>query len=643
MRRRKRQLLPLLVAVALSAAAAAAAQAAPAPAPTYTGTDPNDVAALLALRSSLSNTPPNWAASDDPCGGQPNCEGMPLALNQCAWRGITCTNGRVTQIEVPCLRTMCYNLRGSLPASLANASALQLIDLRGNSIDGGLPPEWGTLSSMMQLLLDWNYLKGTLPSEYGNLTAVTYIGLQGNGLGGKLPPSWGNLTALQLLDLGRNRLGGGFPPEWSGMRSLQALNLESNDFEGPLPSEWGIGMVSLVRLSVRMMCAVCGRVPFVRPVDIWMQGSSLTQACSKSNCYKMPLGFVGQAVIIAAIILVLASLCLVRRCYVTRRTRRQDSASRRARAANGMGPDDLSAEDDAEPPRPPVLVVMPDGQSLCTAREDADWKAALAAAEGGDNAVKESGQAAAAPGAPGADTSPSRLRWWERLPAGIGSPARRQQQQQETQQQSGLAAVPLAGAVGIELAGAASEPAPPARPSSRSGSRSRVSRGSAGAAGDQGSSRPGSALSASSSRSDSSLAQQQQQQQQDIVPPHRLRPSSWRGGEAGDAAAARRMTRASTGQQLALQQAGLVPPAPRASANRRPRRPVPIFDIEVPWGASGAGATDGDGGSGSGGSVAEGSSGHRPGSAASGSSGPGAADGMRDSHAMPAQHPFSLV
>ena len=34
-------------------------------------------------------------------------------------------------------------------------------------------------------------------------------------------------------------------------------------------------------------------------VDIWLQGSSLTWPCSKSNCYKVPLGFVGQAVIIA--------------------------------------------------------------------------------------------------------------------------------------------------------------------------------------------------------------------------------------------------------------------------------------------------------------------------------------------------------
>ncbi len=94
------------------------------------------VAAMLALRGSLYNLPSSWQSTDDPCGGQPNCEGTPLALNQCAWRGITCSNGRVTQIELACLRAVCYNVKGSLPAALANASALQLVDFRGNSIGG---------------------------------------------------------------------------------------------------------------------------------------------------------------------------------------------------------------------------------------------------------------------------------------------------------------------------------------------------------------------------------------------------------------------------------------------------------------------------------------------------------------------------
>ncbi len=281
-------------------------------------------------------------------------------------------------------------------------------------------------------------------------------------------------------------------------------------------------------------------------------------------------------------------------------------------------PCSLMEDGAAEPARPPVLVVMPDGQSLCTAREDAEWKAAMAAAESGEDAAKDGGLAAAAAAA----SSPTRLRWWERLPAGLGSPVRQQQQQQ--QQRDAQLSAPAAsadGAVGIELAAAAPEPVP------QQGALER-------------SSRPGSALSASSSGSDSGQAPAQAQQQPAIVPPHRLRPSSWRsGGEAGDAAAPQRMARASTGQQLAVRQAGVGPPAQRDSMGPRPRRPVPIFDIEVPWEA---GSPSLEGGSG-GGSAAAASEPTRPGSAASGSSGLAGADASHGSGAVPAQPPPSLI
>lgn len=39
-----------------------------------------------------------------------------------------------------------------------------------------------------------------------------------------------------------------------------------------------------------------------------LQGSSFGWQCSSSNCYSVPLGFIGQAAIIAAIILVLATV-----------------------------------------------------------------------------------------------------------------------------------------------------------------------------------------------------------------------------------------------------------------------------------------------------------------------------------------------
>ena len=47
-----------------------------------------------------------------------------------------------------------------------------------------------------------------------------------------------------------------------------------------------------------------------------------------------------------------------------------------------------AVKDPAEPAPPPVVVLQPDGQYFCTARMDADWAAALAAAEAGEQGVK---------------------------------------------------------------------------------------------------------------------------------------------------------------------------------------------------------------------------------------------------------------
>ena len=137
------------------------------------------------------------------------------------------------------------------------------------------------------------------------------------------------------------------------------LPAEDNDLKGSLPASWS-GMHALQAMSVRAMCGVCGAVPFSqsefangaggcwgegRPcpsrapsqvdlssgpnpglpapgamapstflktalrlpsllllaagVDVWVQGSSLDWPCSSGNCYRVPLGFVGQAVIVA--------------------------------------------------------------------------------------------------------------------------------------------------------------------------------------------------------------------------------------------------------------------------------------------------------------------------------------------------------
>lgn len=44
---------------------------------------------------------------------------------------------------------------------------------------------------------------------------------------------------------------------------------------------------------------MCGAVPWNQEVLAALGGSSLTYPCGDQNCYRVPLGFVGQAVIIA--------------------------------------------------------------------------------------------------------------------------------------------------------------------------------------------------------------------------------------------------------------------------------------------------------------------------------------------------------
>jgi hypothetical protein len=148
------------------------------------------------------------------------------------------------------------------------------------------------------LSLGYNRLTGYLPSQYGGLAAAQHIRLNGNSLAGGLPPTWGRLGALRELLLGSNNLGGGFPEEWSGLERVQALVFEGNRFSGSLPASWG-AMRALQVLDVRGMCGVCGSVPFKQMVRLGLQGSSLGWPCGRGNCSGLPLGFLGQAVIIS--------------------------------------------------------------------------------------------------------------------------------------------------------------------------------------------------------------------------------------------------------------------------------------------------------------------------------------------------------
>ena len=220
-------------------------------------------------------------------------------------------------------------------------------------------------------------------------------------------------------------------------------------------------------------------------------------------------------------------------------------------------------EEPAEPPPPPMLVVQPDGQQLCTARMDAEWAAAVAAA-GLDAGDKYEGAAQAA-GQQQGQAAAQQRRWWARM-----SPWQRRQQQQQQELAAAAAAADTSQAqrsVELASAGAGAAQPLPAYPSRRSSGSVPAEPALGPAASSSGRLQPrasssGRGLGRRSGSSGGSGAQP--------------------GGAAGPAPA--RLRRASTGAQLAdRQQLPQGPPlSPRVgAASSRSRRMVPIYAMEV--------------------------------------------------------------
>ena len=151
----------------------------------------------------------NWL-SDEPIG---------------SWEGVlTNVNGQVTRLT---LRQ--NNLVGTIPVSLGNLAALEILDLGDNSLKGVIPAHFGNLANLKVLALDRNTPKNKLPDAK----------VEGNGLSGNIPPQLGRLSNLGELALSDNNLRGAVPEELGNLRSLLRLALHNNsELSGPLPSSF---------------------------------------------------------------------------------------------------------------------------------------------------------------------------------------------------------------------------------------------------------------------------------------------------------------------------------------------------------------------------------------------------------------------
>ncbi|GAB4038615.1 hypothetical protein GCM10028774_37460 [Spirosoma jeollabukense] len=141
----------------------------------------------------------------------------------CGWYGVTCTNGRVTGLNL-----INNNLVGTLPASLSVLTTLQSLELGANALTGGIPTGISNLTALQTLNLSRTQLGGTIPASLGQLTQLQNLLLNESALTGTLPASLGSLSQLQNLQLYTNQLSGCFPGSYTALCGRAQISFTGN-------------------------------------------------------------------------------------------------------------------------------------------------------------------------------------------------------------------------------------------------------------------------------------------------------------------------------------------------------------------------------------------------------------------------------
>ena len=202
-----------------------------------------DRAALVALYNATDGA--NWQNDSNWLSDAPLGE----------WYGVDADRyGRVTGLSLD------YNqLRGEIPADLANLVNLEVLDMSSNRLSGKVPAELGDLFNLERLELEHNHLVGKIPGELGNLSKLEILNLRGNRLSGAMPAELGRLHQLRNLELPYNRLSGAIPAEIGSLSDLRTLYLHDNYLNGEIPTELGL-LANLSRLELARN-RLDGRIP----------------------------------------------------------------------------------------------------------------------------------------------------------------------------------------------------------------------------------------------------------------------------------------------------------------------------------------------------------------------------------------------
>ncbi|CAB4284808.1 unnamed protein product [Prunus armeniaca] len=127
------------------------------------------------------------------------------------------------------------NLHGLIPASICNASNLQILNLSNNSLSGMIPQCLTAMRDLSVLNLARNNLIGSISNvEVTEDSSLQILEIGGNQLDGKVPKSLAKCIKLEVLNIGNNNITDSFPCLLKNISTLRVLILRSNNFYGSI-------------------------------------------------------------------------------------------------------------------------------------------------------------------------------------------------------------------------------------------------------------------------------------------------------------------------------------------------------------------------------------------------------------------------
>ncbi|KAH0747981.1 hypothetical protein KY290_027213 [Solanum tuberosum] len=135
-------------------------------------------------------------------------------------------------------------LTGSVPDSIFNMSALQMMDFGLNKLSGTLPSDLGRrMPKLEELYCAENNLSGFISDSISNSSRLRKLDLSENSFTGPIPKSLGNLEYLEILNLQGNNFVSdstlSFLASLTNCRNLRQFWFGRNPLEGVLPASVG--------------------------------------------------------------------------------------------------------------------------------------------------------------------------------------------------------------------------------------------------------------------------------------------------------------------------------------------------------------------------------------------------------------------